>query len=249
MPASDFDLLIDHGNSRIKWAMAGAQSWSVGEAIDYSGKETDFGPWSELDAPQRIVVSNSAGRAAFAHLENWCQSQWQLKPQLLKAKPAQHGVSNSYPEPETLGSDRWLALIAARQLRKGPLAVIDCGTAVTVDALSGEGAFLGGVISAGPKISAGALIERAAHLDREDMRYSGVFNTDTASAVTAGALIFVVGGIEKVLAEFRPKLGDGFTVFMTGGWAETIAPLMRTEVTVYPDLVLQGIQLVTGKES
>ena len=103
-------------------------------------------------------------------------------PQLLRAKPAGHGVSNSYPEPEALGSDRWLALIAARQLFNGPLAVIDCGTAVTVDALSGEGKFLGGVISAGPKISAGALIERAAHLDRDDMCYSGVFNTDTASA-------------------------------------------------------------------
>jgi len=66
MSASDFDLLIDHGNSRIKWAMAGAQNWSVGEAIDYSGEETDFGPWAGLGAPQRIVVSNSAGPAAFA---------------------------------------------------------------------------------------------------------------------------------------------------------------------------------------
>ena len=249
MSASDFDLLIDHGNSRIKWAMAGAQNWSVGEAIDYRGEETNFGPWAELGAPQRIVISNSAGPAAFAHLENWCQSHWQLKPQLLKAKPAEHGVSNSYPEPETLGSDRWLALIAARQLFNGPLAVIDCGTAVTVDALSGEGRFLGGVISAGPKISAGALIERAAHLGCDEMCYSGVFNTDTASAVTAGALIFAVGGIEKVLTEFRPELGDGFTVFMTGGWAQTFGPLMSTEVTVYPDLVLQGIQLAAGKAS
>ena len=120
---------------------------------------------------------------------------------------------------------------------------------MTCDALSKEGVFLGGVISAGPKVAADALVKKAAHLDLDEMHYPGAFNTDTASAVSAGSLIFTVGGIEKVLNEFRSQLGDKIRVLMTGGWADTLAPLMDLDVAVYPDLVLQGIQFVAGKES
>jgi len=249
MPTPSPCLLIDHGNSRIKWALTDAGALSVEEAIDYRGEETDFSPWEELNTVQRILVSNSAGPQAFSYLGTWCQNQWQLKPEPLQAKSEQCGIVNSYTEPETLGADRWLALIAARQVFKDSLAVIDCGTAVTCDALSEEGVFLGGVISAGPKISADALIKKAAHLDLDEMHYPGAFNTDTASAVSAGSLIFAAGGIEKVLKEFRAKLGDEIPVLMTGGWADTLAPLMDSEVAVYPDLVLQGIQFVAGQES
>tara|TARA_Y100001934_G_C12273561_1_gene736246 strand:- start:80 stop:829 length:750 start_codon:yes stop_codon:yes gene_type:complete len=242
-------LLIDHGNSRIKWALSDAGDLSVGEAIDYLGEETDFSPWEKLNTVQRILVSNSAGPQAFAYLTTCCQNQWQLKPESLQAQSAQYGIVNSYIEPETLGADRWLALIAARQIFKDSLVVIDCGTAVTCDALSGEGVFLGGIISAGPRVSADALIKKAAHLDLDEMRYRGAFNTDTTSAISAGSLIFTAGGIEKVLSEFRAKLGDELPILMTGGWADTLVPLMDSEAAMYPDLVLQGIQFVAGQES
>ena len=249
MPTPSSSLLIDHGNSRIKWALTTATDMTVGQAIDYHDEEIDFSPWEKFNTVQRVLVSNSAGPKAFAHLANHCQSQWQLNPELLQAQPEQCGVINSYPEPQTLGADRWLALIAARQIFKDSLAVIDCGTAVTCDALSKEGVFLGGVISAGPKVAADALVKKAAHLDLGEMHYPGAFNTDTANAVSAGSLIFTVGGIEKVLNEFRSQLGDEIRVLMTGGWADTLAPLMDLDVAVYPDLVLQGVQFAAGKES
>lgn len=249
MPTPSSCLLIDHGNSRIKWALTTAADMAVGQAIDYRDEETDFSSWEKLNTVQRVLVSNSAGPKAFAYLVNRCQKQWQLNPEPLQAKPEQCGVINSYLEPQTLGADRWLALIAARQIYQGSLAVIDCGTAVTCDALSKEGVFLGGVISAGPKIAADALVKKAAHLDLDEMHYPGAFNTDTASAVSAGSLIFTVGGIEKVLNEFRSKLGDEIRVLMTGGWADTLAPLMDLDAAVYPDLVLQGIEFAAGEES
>ena len=249
MPTPSSCLLIDHGNSRIKWALTTAADMAVGQAIDYRDEETDFSSWEKLNTVQRVLVSNSAGPKAFAYLANRCQKQWQLNPEPLQAKPEQCGVINSYLEPQTLGADRWLALIAARQIYQGSLAVIDCGTAVTCDALSKEGVFLGGVISAGPKIAADALVKKAAHLDLDEMHYPGAFNTDTASAVSAGSLIFTVGGIEKVLNEFRSKLGDEIRVLMTGGWADTLAPLMDLDAAVYPDLVLQGIEFAAGEES
>jgi len=249
MSSSKPDLLIDHGNSRIKWALSGAGTWSRGEPIGYRSDETDFSALESIEAPQSILVSNSAGPQALACLEDFCESQWRLKPRILRARSAQCGVTSSYVEPESLGSDRWLALIAAHQLYKGPLAVIDCGTAITCDALSAEGVFLGGVISAGPEAATQALLSKAAHLDLDEMRYTGVFNTDTSSAVSSGSLVFTIGGVEKALTEFQSKLGNGFRVLMTGGWAETLTPLLSIDATVYPDLVLQGIQVVAGQES
>ena len=249
MPSSKPDLLIDHGNSRIKWALSGVDMWSRGEPIEYRGNETDLSALESLETPQSILVSNSAGPQALACLEDFCESQWSLKPRILRSKPVQCGVTSSYADPESLGSDRWLAMIAAHQLYKGPLAVIDCGTAITCDALSAEGVFLGGVISAGPETATQALLSKAAHLDLDEMRYTGVFNTDTSCAVSSGSLVFTIGGIERVLTEFRAKLGEGYRVLMTGGWAETLRPLMSIDAAVYPDLVLQGIQVVAGQES
>ena len=248
MPSSKPDLLVDHGNSRIKWALSGVGTWTPGDPIGVRGEETDFSPLRGIEAPRRIFASNSAGPQALACLEGFCKSQWDLKPKLLCAKDVQCDVINSYVDPERLGPDRWLAMIAARQLCEGPLAVIDCGTAITCDALSAEGVFLGGVISAGPETAAQALLSKAAHLDLAEMRYTGVFNTDTSSAVGSGSLVFVVGGIERVLTEFQAKLGEGFQVLTTGGWAETLTPLMTVNAAVCPDLVLKGIQVIAGQE-
>ena len=249
MPSSKPDLLVDHGNSRIKWALSGVGTWTPGDPIGVRGEDTDFSPLRGIEAPRRIFASNSAGPQALACLEGFCKSQWDLKPKLLCAKDVQCDVINSYVDPESLGADRWLAMIAARQLSEGPLAVIDCGTAITCDALSAEGVFLGGVISAGPDAATQALLSKAAHLDLDEMRYTGVFNTDTSSAVSSGSLVFTIGGIERVLTEFQSKLGKGCRVLMTGGWAETLTPLMTIDARVYPDLVLQGIQVVVGQES
>ncbi len=249
MPSSKPDLLIDHGNSRIKWALSGGGTWTSGDPIGVRGEETDFSPLRGIEAPRRIFASNSAGPQALACLEDFCEGQWSLKPRILRSKPVQCGVTSSYADPESLGSDRWLAMIAARQLCEGPLAVIDCGTAITCDALSAEGVFLGGVISAGPEAATQALLSKAAHLDLDEMRYTGVFNTDTSSAVGSGSLVFAVGGIERVLTEFQAKLGEEFQVLTTGGWAETLTPLMTVNAAVYPDLVLKGIQVMAGQEA
>ena len=105
------------------------------------------------------------------------------------------------------------------------------------------------MISAGPETAAQALLSKAAHLDLDEMRYTGVTNTDTSSAVGSGSLVFAVGGIERVLTELRARLGEEFQVLMTGGWAETLTPLMTVDAAVYPDLVLQGIHIAAGQEA
>ena len=239
------NLLVDLGNSRIKWALSSGQARSVEEPFGNEGSATDFGAWGDVTTPVRVIVCNSAGDDVVDPLQQWCDKAWGLKPTFLSAQRAQHGVRNCYQDPTTLGCDRWLALIAARDQRSGSLAVVDCGTAITVDALLADGKFLGGVISAGPQVATQALLEHASHLHGELKMYSGAFNSDTGSAVGNGALAFAAGGIDKVLSEFSAQLGDDFAVLMTGGWATTIAPLLTRAADIEPDLVLQGIEQVS----
>lgn len=241
------NLLVDLGNSRIKWALSDGQSWSVGDPFGNDRSATDFGVWRNVPDLTQVIVCNSTGDDVIDPLQQWCDETWGLKPTFLSAQRAQHGVHNCYQDPATLGCDRWLALIAAHDQRSGPLAVVDCGTAITVDALLADGQFLGGVIAAGPQVATQALLKHASHLHGELKMYTSAFNSDTGSAVGNGALAFAAGGIDKVLGDFSAQLGDNFSVLMTGGWATTIAPLLIRIVDITPDLVLQGIEQVSRK--
>jgi type III pantothenate kinase len=122
--------------------------------------------------------------------------------------------------------------------------VVDCGTAITVDSVSEKGQFLGGVISIGARTMISALKAKAPHLSSGAMNYSGVLNLDTQNAIDSGALIFIAGGIERVLKEVESSLGSGFPVVMTGGSASAIAPLIDGSVDIRLDLVLRGMQVV-----
>ena len=237
------NLLIDLGNSRVKWATARDNDWSEGQPFENNGTQTDFAVWRDLK-PANIFVSNSAGDSCYQHLCDWCSGLWNLSPQTLEAQIEQAGLKNGYRAPNQLGVDRWLAMVAARQIYPGAFVVVDCGTAITVDSVSEKGQFLGGVISSGARTMISALKAKAPHLSSGAMNYSGVFNLDTQNAIDSGALIFVAGGIERVLREAESSLGSGFPVVMTGGSAPAIASLIDGPVDIRPDLVLRGMQVV-----
>ena len=249
MPSSVENLLVDIGNSQIKWAISAGDSWRVGSPIENRGDKSDLSLWQDLSRPAGVFISNSAGQSCYPAVADWCMSHWEVVPMVLQSRAEQSGVRNGYADASSLGVDRWLALIAAHHAFKGALAVVDCGTAITVDALLEEGDFLGGVISAGPQISMTALTSKATHLSSGEMHYSSVFNTNTREALTSGALVFAAGGIERVLDEFEARLGPDFKVLVTGGFAHTIAALIRRPTEVYPDLVLEGIRIAISQRS
>ncbi|MGI4860121.1 MAG: type III pantothenate kinase [Janthinobacterium lividum] len=173
-------LLIDAGNSRVKWAL-----------LDAAGNKTRGGPfdrllgetaeadllaeWARLPQPGAIWISNVAGAAPAARLAALLDRQWACVPRTtIAARPAQCGVVNAYVEPAKLGSDRWAGMIGAHALYPGEaLLIATLGTATTIDAVDARGHFVGGLIAPGWTLMMRSLGEHTAQLpslSRDDAR-------------------------------------------------------------------------------
>ena len=148
---ADTTLLIDQGNTQLKWIIAlngSLQEASAGqgnlEALIRACRAGNF------DQPDSILVSSVAGAAAAQELGKFCESQWALKPQRLISKEQSGGVRNGYSEAEKLGVDRWLAIVGAVKHHGKPIVIWDLGTATTLDAVDETGQHIGGMIYPGP---------------------------------------------------------------------------------------------------
>jgi type III pantothenate kinase len=154
------------------------------------------------------------------------------------------GVTNRYHEPATLGADRWAALIAARQQSQAAQCVVDCGTAMTVDALSAAGEFLGGVILPGISMARAALLANTQGIRVAEGDEGSCLARATGDGVAAGSVFGLAGAIERIVAEQRRALGADARVLVTGGDAPRLLPLLRGSVTHEPELVLKGLKLI-----
>ena len=143
-------LLVDAGNTRIKWGMHVGARWLKQAWVATSRAAELAEALAGLPTPQAVVVSNVAGDALQRQLAAMLPSV--PAPRWIRSERAQCGVSNSYVDPAQLGCDRWAALIGARQLGGGPAVVVNAGTALTVDALTDDGVFVGGIIIPGAEL-------------------------------------------------------------------------------------------------
>jgi type III pantothenate kinase len=153
---------------------------------------------------------------------------------------AQCGVRNSYDDPAQLGCDRWAALIGARRLYAGPAVVVDAGTALTADALTGDGVFVGGIIVPGAELMRKALAEHTAALKPQPGKFS-FFPDTTGDAIMSGAIDALAGAIER-MARFLEEAGEPQPAcVLSGGGAALIEPYLNLEVKVVDNLVLEGL--------
>ena len=151
-------------------------------------------------------------------------------------------IETSLAEPEAVGVDRLLAALAAWESVRGAAIVVDVGTAVTVDAVDGEGRFLGGAIFPGPSLGAWALHERTAALPEVSLDAPvAAVGANTESAIRSGLVLGAAGAIERLVAEQREVLGPSARVLATGGGLCHLAGLLTCLDEVRPDLVLEGL--------
>lgn len=232
-------LLIDIGNTRIKWMLhSGEAVVDRGSALheDIDLLERD---WSRLPRPERMVGCNVAGEA-LAHSVELLAREWRIEPLWLTPQAQQAGVSNRYREPAQLGADRWAALIAARHLVSANCLVACAGTALTVDALTADGEFLGGIIAPGFRLMREALAGGTADLGLNQGRFAA-FPGNTADAIHSGAVQALVGAISRMADEMRLAGHETNICILSGGDAHLLRPHLNMKVLLVDNLVLEGL--------
>ncbi len=239
-------LLLDAGNTRVKWAWLEYLEIAPAGAIAHDATHRSWQREIEADGhtPSRIVVSNVAGPAFAAALTLWARDHYAVEPEFIVASPAAHGVSNGYERPQALGVDRWLGLIAARRRSRRPTVVVAGGTALTVDALDGQGRHRGGLILPGVQMLADA---RNALDGAAAQAAAGV---PALPGVPADPVPFMLAALaDRACHEFARQLGDTPLVLLTGGDARLLAPYLSTPADAVSDLVLTGLAIVATNGS
>jgi len=239
-------LLIDLGNTRLKWAWCDHELWQTG-AADVTGSNFDQ-ILDELagsrEIPEDIILASVAEEEATAVLKTALRARWPAPIIWVQSLQQQLGVVNHYRNPAQLGADRWAALIAARQEVAQSVCVISCGTAVTVDALNAAGEFVGGVILPGLVLMRRSLADGTAAIAVSDGNDTSCQARSTEDAVMSGTRFGLAGAVDRIVAEHRRILGDDMVCLITGGSAESILPLLGFSATHKPDLVLLGLKAI-----
>ncbi|MGD8913381.1 MAG: type III pantothenate kinase [Candidatus Thiodiazotropha sp.] len=238
-------LYVDIGNSAIKWAFdvelrAGRlhqmESGKLPDAVEDA--------WLQLERPEAVYIASVRQQDIDIKLLTWIQQQWQLTAKFAHTRRREHGVTNGYQQPQQLGVDRWLALIAAHALSPLPKIIVDCGSATTIDAMDGEGQHIGGIILPGLRLFADCLRRNTDIPYYDAGEYQDYFATDTASGILTGAVVAQCASVKKlyqVLQEREKK--DDILCFVTGGDAGILTHHLELPHQVVPGLVLDGLRI------
>lgn len=239
-------LAIDCGNTRIKWGMHATSGWIARGISTLKDVQTLKYEWERVGIPpSQIIISNVVGEDAEKRLNEvivplGCTPLW------VKPEGNAFGVSCHYDVTQ-LGVDRWASLIASRQINKGNCLVIGAGTAVTVDLLTKEGDFLGGVIVPGLQLMKDALQLNTSGVQQLDGKVVS-FPRCTADAVTSGTLKALMGTIIGMVEESEKKGWNIDLCIMSGGDAPLLAEYLNVPHVVIETLVLDGLVRIAKGE-
>jgi type III pantothenate kinase len=245
-------LALDIGNTRLKWAhyaspQPGAQLLAQGAEFLENIDKLAEGVWATLPHPTHILGSVVAGDAIKRRVEEQLEI-WDVTPQWVVASETQAGLTNGYDHPSRLGADRWVAMIGAyhRMLALGeprPMVVVMVGTAVTVEAISPDGRFLGGFILPGHGIMLRAMESGTAglHVPTGDV---SPFPTNTSDALTSGGTFAIAGAVECMVQHVRQRCGAEPMCVMTGGAGWKMAPSMTRPFELVDNLIFDGLLVI-----
>ena len=232
-------LLLDLGNTRLKWAFASADgALSTMRALVHSNNPSCWGALL-ADLADRNVEQIALSSVAGARAQTLRDVLRGLYPKLaiLEAQSVKFcaGVTNGYDAYETLGVDRFLALLGAYKMDAGTQMIAMLGTAMTIDVLHPGGKHAGGLIAPGPSLMQTSLHRGTANLPLVS-GHAHVIAQNTADAIYSGCHQACAALIQSVLQEF-----SGAQLIVSGGAAPAIVPLLSCPVLRVPDLVLQGL--------
>ena len=253
-------LLFDAGNSRIKWALVRDGRLGALQAAaldDVTGLQRWLARMAQIDRAVGVCV---AGAAYQRLLKTELLRVHHPAPEFVKSSAAAVGVHNGYRDPWQLGDDRWAGAVAAWH-RAGcyrTVCAVSVGTALTIDLVDGDGHHRGGLIAPGPEMMLGSLLgkthgiaERAAPAATRRRRSATAqrpivrpLANNTREAIEAGCLTAVAGLIDRTVNQLTRELGVRPVVFITGGGADIVRPLLKGATKPCPELVLRGVAAI-----
>jgi type III pantothenate kinase len=237
------NLLVDIGNSRLKWAATAPAGLKVGAAImNHDLTEARLiDLWRGLPKPKSLAISCVSARRLAGIVRSAADGLWPgITVIEAKSEVWAFGVKNAYLQPEKLGVDRWLALLAARRHYALPVCIADCGTAITLDLLDEHGRHLGGMISPGLALMKQSLSAGTEALLYEDSAFTVGPANHTGAAIYSGVVSAAAGLIEHVFSA-QP---DACLLLLTGGDAPLIAGQLGFPCRIDSELVLRGLSLL-----
>ena len=243
-------LLIDIGNTRIKWARFDGQRLGRQRAAVHSGWGGEdyarrvIGSGRRLD---RILVASVAGARVDRSLVLAARRARAPAPEFVVSQRRAAGVTSGYLEPWRWGVDRFVAAIGAYHLAKGrAVCVVGVGTAMTIDLVDAAGRHRGGAIIPAPTLMVDTLLKNTDGIRRRAQGGAGggnsLFGRSTRAALVQGSRYAAAALIDRAVGEARALVhGRAPIVMLTGGGAPSVRPLLRSACISVPDLVLQGL--------
>lgn len=237
-------LLIDFGNTRLKWALLEHGRLRQGGVFAHADRSLEAAlhlEWPELARIDTVLVASVVDAAREAELAALVQARFHMRAEFLRSPAQALGIRNAYAEPAWLGIDRFLGLAALHAAHAQPQVLASAGTALTLDALAADGSHLGGIIVPGLALMRSALLARTARTHQP----GGSFHempASTADGVFSGAVYAAAGAVESFRAMAAQRLGATPALFLTGGAADELTPLLAG-VGRRHDLVLRGLAL------
>ena len=239
------NLLIDIGNTRLKWAITTGGQFMTGRPLVNAliNRDELVKIWRGIYRPRRLAVSCVSTNQLLELVQAVAHELWlDIDIILVKSQAQAFGVINAYRQPEKLGVDRWLCLVAVWQQYHSPACIVDCGTAITVDLIDADGRHQGGLISPGLALMKKSLDQGTEALPFSESNHAFGLSNYTEAAIYSGTLAAAIGLIKYVTAS-QP---ENIRLILTGGDAELIAGQLGMASVVDPDLVLRPLRAQTA---
>lgn len=236
-------LLLDLGNTRVKWGIADTDGGVTAIAAhdwDATLAATLRQAWERLPRPRgvwaaSVVDADREAQVASALHESFGEVNWARTPS------AGCGVRMAYAEPQTMGVDRFLAMVAAHAEYQAPCVLASAGTAMVLDALTADGRHLGGLIAPGARLMQQSVRDATARVRPQSPGSVVMAAGNTADALASGCWHACAALVDRFAARMAAQLGGDPVLLLGGGDAEALAPLVEHAAILHPDAVLKGL--------
>jgi type III pantothenate kinase len=237
-------LLLDLGNTRLKWAVATADGWSARGAVAWDDDVAAAlkQAWKAVGQTDHVIGASVVDAAREKLLEAAVKEVFTREIAWVRTPAEACGVRNAYAEPQRLGVDRFLAMVAAHAAGHAPCVLAGIGTALTLDALTADGQHLGGLIAPGPLLMQQSLLGATVRVRPE--RPGAILDVadNTADAVASGCWQAVAALVERFAKNIAIQHPNGTQrLLLDGGDADVLLPLLGVPAELAADSVLRGL--------